>query len=45
MQFKQNDGVVSITVPKDQQDTADTIVELTMDESVDGHKTIASLPL
>jgi alpha-L-fucosidase len=36
VQFGQADGVVSVTVPQDRQIVPDTIVELTMDQAVDG---------
>ena len=40
--FKQDNGVVFVTVPKDRQAAPDTIIELTMDQSVDGLPAIAA---
>ena len=40
VQFKQKDGVVMITVPAELQDVIDTILELTMERSVDDIKAI-----
>jgi alpha-L-fucosidase len=42
VEFQQDEKAVSVTVPKPQQDPANTIVELTFDQSLDGVLAIAS---